>query len=134
MGFQDRRVTLLRSLPKVVPAQQFNRVRLALLRLGSPLRVQLDGLRGVDLILDHRIWLSVDRFHNDLPILALTDFDTLGRSGLHLPVSCHLHLYQFHAGLVISPVLEALDRVLMERLAPSAEHCAASATLIFIEE
>lgn len=116
MEFQDREIPPLRTVPKTVEARRFNRARLALLRLGSPLRLQLSGLRGVDLILSHRMWLSVDRIQNDLPIMALTDFATDNRSSLHEPVSCHVHLYHYHAGLVMSLIMDAMDQALEERL------------------
>lgn len=116
MRFRDREILPIRTIPKTIEAQRFNRARLALLRLGSPLRLRLSGLRGVDVILDHRIWLSVDRIQNDLPIMALTDFATANRSDLHTPVSCHLHLYHYHAGLVMSLIMDALDQALEERL------------------
>ncbi len=116
MEFQAREIPPIRTVPKIVEARRFNRVRLALLRLGSPLRLQLSGLRGVDVILSRHMWLSVDRVQNDLPIMALTDFATANRFSLHEPVPCHVHLYHNHAGLVMSLIMEAIDQGLEERL------------------
>lgn len=112
MNFREGRIPPLRTLPKIVEAQLFNRVRLALLRQGSPLRLPLHGLRGVDVILERHRWLAVDRFRNDMPILAVTDFETTDRSDLHLPINCCLHLYHYHAGLVSGVIVTAIETAL----------------------
>lgn len=112
MNVGEGRIPPLRTLPKIVEAQLFNRVRLALLRQGSPLRLPLHGLRGVDVILERHRWLAVDRFRNDMPILAVTDFETADRSDLHLPINCRLHLYHYHAGLVSGVIVTAIEAAL----------------------
>ncbi len=108
----------LRSIPKTVDACYYNRVRLALKRLGNPLEVELDGrLRQSDMLLTDREWLCVDRARDDLPLLAWTDFAIKERDALHAPVRCTLHLYHAHAGLLMGRALPVLDRVLQQRLA-----------------
>ena len=79
-----------RVFPKTIEAACYNRVRLALLRLGFPLRVALQQHRGLEVILDSAMWLCVDSNTEDQPILAWREFQTCERRGLHLPVSCEL--------------------------------------------
>jgi hypothetical protein len=105
----------LRSWPKVLDAACYNRVRLALRRIANPLRVTLPGHRGLEMILDDRVWLCVDALHDDQPILAWREFKA--RDGLHEPVACRLDVYHMHGGLVMGTVLEALAISLAGRLA-----------------
>ena len=107
----------LRSLPKRLEAAYYNRVRLALRRLGCPLRVALPRHRGLEAILDDDAWLCVDTTRDDLPVLAWRAFATCGRNSLHEPVDCRLDLYHWHAGLIMGTALEALDAALSTRLA-----------------
>lgn len=108
----------LRSVPKTVEARYYNRVRVALKRLGNPLEVALDGeLRQTDMLLNDDAWLCVDRARDDLPLLAWTDFEIKQRDALHVPVRCTLHLYHSHAGLLIGRTLPILDRILQQQLA-----------------
>jgi hypothetical protein len=108
----------LRSVPKTVEARYYNRVRLALKRLGKPLEVEMGGeLRQAAMLLSDHEWLCVDRTRDDLPLLAWTAFAIKERDALHAPVRCTLHLYHSHAGLLIGRVLPTLDRILQQRLA-----------------
>ncbi|EDZ65482.1 hypothetical protein NOC27_2162 [Nitrosococcus oceani AFC27] len=113
--------TPLRVLSKTIEATHFNRVRLALRRLGRPLRVELPAHRGLEVVLDNQMWLCVDGLHKDLPILAWRSFDTAERYGLHEPVDCELCLYHSHAGLIMGSALEQLSEALAQRLAEEAE-------------
>lgn len=106
----------IKSIPTYIEATYFNRVRLALLRLESPLRIQLASMRGLDIILDRHEWVCVDRAVNDLPTMAWTDFDTRGRTGIHQPVSCQLRFFHHHADLICGSVLQLVERNLQERL------------------
>ncbi len=112
-----RNLAPLRSLPKTVKAQYYNRVRLALMRLENPLHVQLDEELGqMDMLLSDDEWLCVDRARDDLPLLAWTGFEIQERDALHAPVRCTLLLYHAHAGLLIGRTLPILDRVLQRKL------------------
>lgn len=104
--------TPLRSISKHIAAMHYNHVRLALHRLGSPLRVRLDKLH-IEVILDERTWLVLSALEAE-PLLAWCDFD-LQRQSLHQPVGCTLHLYHVHAGVMVGHVPTALD-VALERL------------------
>ena len=110
----------LRTLPKTIAAAQYNRVRLALRRLGKPLRLEMPRLR-VEIVLDDRVWLCHRPLSSELPVLAWTDFEARGRA-LHEPVHCVVHLYHFHAGLLMGVALDGLDSVLVERLSGVRPH------------
>jgi hypothetical protein len=98
----------LRAFPKVIEADCFNRVRLALLRIENPLRLDLPGIRGAACILDDRAWVCVD-VADDQPLMAWLKFRKQSRA-LHQPVPCELRLFHMQAGLLMGPALEALDR------------------------
>lgn len=106
----------LRTMPKSIEASIYNRVRLALRRLGSPLRVAVPGHRGLEVMLDHQTWLCVDANTDDQPVMAWLNFAANHRDNLHEPVACTLELYHRCAGLVMGSVLDALDEALAERL------------------
>ena len=102
--------------PAWIPAARYNRVRLALRRIASPLRVELPGLKHLDLILEDNVWAVVDRVLNDVPVVAWTEF--AHRDDLHTPINCELRYYHAHAELVANRALELCDRLLEERLHP----------------
>ncbi len=83
-----------------IEAKRFNRVRLALLRLGRPLRFLIPGLQDVAMIIDGETWLCVDQSMSDLPIVAWTRFQTSGRTALHTPIICEQLYFHTHAALV----------------------------------
>ncbi len=103
----------LRVLPKTIDAHCYNLARLALRRLPRrPIRVRLDGLRGLEVIIEDKYWLCIDSNAEDSPVLAWTDFETKGRSSLHEPVQCKLYLLHYHSGLVMGLALDALEQAL----------------------
>ncbi|MBI3771089.1 MAG: hypothetical protein HY272_00075 [Gammaproteobacteria bacterium] len=101
---------------KTIEASVYDHMRLGLKRLGTPLRVAVPGHRGLEVILDDRIWLCVDATAEDQPVMAWQDFASQGRSDLQTPVSCTLELYHRFAGLVMGSVLDSLNEALNERL------------------
>lgn len=105
----------------LLPAATYNRVRLGLIRLGSPLRFALPGLRTLEIILDKEHWICVDSGLNDYPILAWVEFQHAERSALHTPVPCRLFTYHAHAELVEPQVLDKTEAVLGHRLRKHAE-------------
>lgn len=109
-------VPVIKIKPAIIEADKFNRVRLGLLRLENPLRFALPGLRGMDVIINDKAWICVDRTLYDLPVLAWTEFETLDRMGLHDPVRCKLYHYHVHANVIAGTVLNTVDRLLQERL------------------
>jgi hypothetical protein len=107
-------IPTLKSLPDSVSAARFNRVRLALSRLENPLRIELPGLRSMDFILENQVWAIVDRNHNDIPIVAWTDFEP--RTTLYQPIPCTMRIYHLHAGAIVDQALQKLDTILETRL------------------
>lgn len=104
----------LRIFPKQIEAACYNRARLALLRLGSPLRVTLQNHRGLDVILSNFNWLCVDSFADDQLVLAWCDFKIHARSDLHRPVATDLWLFHSCSGLIMGSALEDLHQSLDE--------------------
>lgn len=115
MDYIIRDLPPLRTMPKRIEPACYNTLRLALRRLGSPLVVQPEGLRAVEMLLEPTRWLCIDDLSNGLPYLEWTQFDTRER-GLHEPVDCVLRLYHVHAGLLVGRSLEATCRALEQRL------------------
>lgn len=109
-------VPKLRTIGTEIEGGRYNQVRLGLLRLGHPIRLALPGLRGMDVIVDPKAWVCVDRTLYDLPVLAWTDFEIQERKAIHEPVHCLLHYYHVHADLITETVLSTLLSVLAERL------------------
>lgn len=110
-------VPALWVIDATVDAAQFNRIRLALLRLGEPLRLALPHLRGLDLLLSRESWVCVDRTMDDLPVIAWTRFGSLGRRQLQAPVRCELRYYHGHAGMIVQTVLADALAAVEQRLA-----------------
>ena len=104
----------LKSQPVTVPADRYNRVRLALRRLENPLRIELPKLRSLDFLLEDEMWAIIDRDLNDMPVAAWTDFEH--RTALHQPVPCTLRHYHAHADAVMDKALQKLDDILEGRL------------------
>ena len=109
-------VPKLRTIRTQIEGGRFNQVKLGLLRLGSPIRLALAGLRGMDVVVEDKAWVCVDRTLYDLPVLAWTDFETAERRAIHEPVPCRLHYYHVHADLIAETVLSTLLSALAERL------------------
>lgn len=111
----------LRIFPKQIEAACYNRVRLALLRLGNPLRIALVQHRGLEVILDDDIWLCVDSLADEQPVLAWREFQVHARDNLHQPIACELWLYHNCAGLIMGAALDDLQHRVEQRLAPGGE-------------
>lgn len=99
-----------------VEAADYNRIRLALLRLGEPLRLPMRHLRGLDVVLGKEAWVCVDRTLDDLPVIAWTRFAVAGRNDLQAPVECELRYYHAQAGMILAQVREEVTVQLTERL------------------
>ena len=107
---------MARARTSIAP-ERYKRVRLALRRLENPLRFALPGMRGLDVVLEDRLWLCVDRTLDDLPIVAWLDFEAGAQRALHEAVPCRVQFYHFHAQAIMDAILEHVDRLLEERLA-----------------
>lgn len=115
MALDLRELIPIRTYPKQVEAQVFNRVRLALLRGAEPLYVEVARI-NLEFQLERDVWLGRSII-NGAPIMAWTAF-TPHRDALHEPVSCLLHLYHVQAGLVMGAALSAIDDTIKAHFAP----------------
>ena len=93
--------------PSTVSAAHYNRIKLALLRLGSPFEVALPKIR-VNMVLEHGSWMGYADWHEALPLIEWTDFQVQHRCALHEPIECTLHLYHIHAPLIRLRIEEEL--------------------------
>jgi len=100
------------TLHKVIPAEDYNRVRLALKRISNPLQFELTSMRCLEVTLNDKYWLCSDYCVDSQPIMAWTNFEVSGRSALNAPVECELRLYHHQAGMVMGEVLEKLGHSL----------------------
>lgn len=98
----------LRIMHKRIAAAEYNCIRVSLLRESLPWRITLRQFRCLHCIIDDLAWVCIDESHNDLPILAWTNFNTAQRSRLDAPVDCELRLFHMHAGLIMGTALDAL--------------------------
>lgn len=114
-------LTARRAMPKRVEARCFNDARVALHRIGNPLRLALPDHRGLEVIIADDGWLCVDSLQGDMPILAWCNFASSAREGLHEPVCCELRLYHMHAGLIMGSAVDSLTEVLDALLADFAK-------------
>lgn len=100
-----------------IDARLYNLWLRARKRLGSPLRLELPGLRGgTELILEDRAWVCVNSRQYDLPLLAWVDFDDRRRDALHVPIPCNINYYHFAASMLRAKVLELMAQQLEEKL------------------
>ncbi len=114
MAFDPRARVPIRTLPKTIDAACYNRVSLALARLGEPLDVEIMSLR-IAVRVERKMWAAWSLV-NDIPLMAWVDFH-VGERGLHEPVPCQVCLYHFHAGLLMGHAPQLLAHALDERLA-----------------
>ena len=115
-------IPILKAIPTYIEAAYYNRIRIALKRLDSPVRIELINLRGLDIIIDEEAWVCVDRTMNDLPILAWTDFEIRHRTSLSESIGCQLRFFHSHADLICGSVLGIAQRQIEERLSVLREH------------
>lgn len=104
----------IRSIPNYLDAALYNRARLALLRIGEPLELELEQLT-IDMVLEKNCWVGYHSRQISLPLIAWDGFDS-ARSALDAPVNCTLHLYHHHSWLQMPRILLALDAKLQLQL------------------
>ena len=113
MTFDPRSYVPIRTLSKTIDAACYNRISLALARLGDPLSVEISPLRMV-MRVERRFWVARSLV-NEIPLIAWVNFRVGGR-GLHEPVPCQVRLYHFHASLLMGHAPQLLANNLDERL------------------
>jgi len=111
-------IPVYESASAEIAAARYNRVRLALARLGCPLSMHINELKHMSLILENDAWICVDEVFNEFPVVAWTDFQTRDRQGLHMAVPCRVLKYHEHADRIMATVMNAMDRMLEEQLHP----------------
>ncbi len=100
-----------------VEAERYNLIRLALIRLGGPLRFPLIGLRNLDMYLDDEKWVCVDRSAMDLPVAAWSRFEDKARTDLQGDVRCVLRHYQVNTDILLPYMWMTMESILRDRLA-----------------
>lgn len=115
------KIPALHSRTEYLSARHYNRIRLGLIRAGGPLRLELAGLRGMDIILDRDAWICVDRTFYDLPVLAWEKFETTQALTLHAPVRCRLHHYHINADFISATVMAAVLRAVKDLAAANSK-------------
>lgn len=103
-----RDIPPIRSIPYTLDAPLYNHVRLALLRIGTPLELELEKA-GVDIVLEKSCWICYHYLQISLPLIEWNGFD-LHRNALDAPVACTMHLYHQHSWLQMPRILLALDQ------------------------
>jgi len=99
-------------------AELYNLWRRARLHLPLPIRFDVPGHAGAEMIIEEHEWVCVNGLQNDLPILAWVEFEDEHRDALHLPVPCKLNYYHFAASRLRAAALEAARETLDELLHP----------------
>ena len=109
-------IPVYQQRPVTVTAADYNRVQIALKRLGEPVRIPLVGLRTLELLLEKDAWIVIDSGLNEVPVLAWTDFQAAERSSLHEDIPCVLKIYHAHAMVILNKVTSQMEEVLRERI------------------
>lgn len=109
-------IPVYQQRPISVAAADFNRVQIALKRLGEPVHIPLSGMRSLQLILEREAWIVIDASLNEIPVLAWTDFQAGGRANLHEPIPCVLKIYHAHAMMIIDKVIACMEGELQQRI------------------
>jgi len=104
-----------------VTAKLYNLWRRAKLHFDLPMRITLEGYRGLVMVLEEHVWVIVNERQNDLPVIAWVEFEDQGRDALHVPVKCKLNFYHFAASKVRAHSLELMEEALEQKLLNSTE-------------
>lgn len=110
----------IRVMAKTIPADVYNHIRIAHLRMGSPLEFELARHRGLQFLIYPDLWHCLDTFSGNQTIMVWQSFVTNVRAALHEPVVCELSLYHKSAGLVMGSVLDELSDIIASRLQKQA--------------
>jgi hypothetical protein len=110
-------VPLLDTWHSQVDAHYFNHVQRALKHLNKEIRLELPGLKHLDLILQKEAWIIVDRVLNDYPIAAWCEFESDHRNNLHQAIGCNIRSFHYGARMVLTNTLDAMEQYLMDELA-----------------
>ena len=92
-----------------VDAKLYNLWRRAKHRFTMPMRLPLEGYKGLVLILENDEWVCADKSLNDMPVIAWVDFEDQGREALHLPVKYKLNYYHYAASKIRAHTLHLMQ-------------------------
>lgn len=121
----------LSAWPSRVEARYFNVACRALTRKPAGYRLELPGLKSMDMILQAGAWIVVDGAHNDVPVLSWSGFDCDGTRALHEPVACELRYFHGHAGMIVNKCLAAMEEVLRKMMEDGAREPGARVIVTF---
>jgi len=110
--------------PGTLDAQYYNLFQLAISRLGAPLRLQLPGLKVLDIILQKDAFIIVDRVFNDVPVIAWCNFKAAKRDALDAPVACDIRWYHIQASMITKRALNTTVDLLSEQLGVDKDNLA----------
>ena len=82
------------------------------MRRGAPLRLELAGLKEMQMVLADRYWACVNTVHYDAPVLAWIEFAAENRAALHIPIACKLNYYHFAASALRARALAVMEQEL----------------------
>ena len=99
-----------------VDAKLYNLWRRAKHRFNMPIRLPLEGYKGLVMILENDEWVCADESLNDMPVIAWVEFEDEHRETLHMPVKCKLNYYHYAASKVRAHSLELAQTELDKRL------------------
>ena len=102
--------------PDRIEARHYNIWRRARRRWGSPIRIALPGLTGMEMVLADAWWVCLDRTRHDVPVLAWVEMQDTPRTTLHLDIPCKLNYYHFAASAIRARSLALMEGILGERL------------------
>lgn len=113
------KIPTLQTRTDNLDARFFNSVRLGLIRYGAPLRLELAGLRGMDIILERERWACVDRTLFDLPVIAWDRFESIRDAdrpqSLLQSIRCRVRHYHCNANHISAIVLAATVSAIGDR-------------------
>ena len=109
----DPGIKPFRILDHQLTAALYNKIKLGLIRIQSPLIITPKKLRNVKCYLYNDKWICVDLITNEFPLVVWRDFKVSQR-GIHEPVSCKVHIYHIMAGRVMGTALYEIEDYINE--------------------
>jgi len=109
-------IPVMARRPDRIAAATYNLWRRARGRWGSPMRLELPGLKEMVMVLSDKHWVCADATKYDMPILAWVDLEDDGRTALHTDVVCRVNYYHFAASALRGRALSVMESELEARL------------------
>ena len=109
--------TPLRVLTKTIEGAVYNRIRIGILRLGTPVHFPLENHKGLTCAMDRHVWFVYEDLQGTKPVMAWLGFRRSDECSLSVPVTCELRAYHLHAGLIMGSALDAIEQAVAQRVA-----------------